>query len=135
MGKELFKYDFELAVRKRGGHVIIPPEYTDGCLELYRVKTDNTNDFPEKYLVNENMEIWFREISVFDRMRSEFEQNGKEVTMKVRIPRFKGIDSECVCVIEGIQHQVQNAAHVINKNGFMETELTLIKPERKLRIS
>lgn len=115
--------------------MIIPPEYTDGCLELYRVKTDNTNDFPEKYLVNENMEIWFREISVFDRMRSEFEQNGKEVTMKVRIPRFKGIDSECVCVIEGIQHQVQNAAHVINKNGFMETELTLIKPERKLRIS
>ena len=115
--------------------MIIPPEYTDGCLELYRVKTDNTNDFPEKYLVNENMEIWFREISVFDRMRSEFEQNGKEVTMKVRIPRFKDIDSECVCVIEGIQHQVQNAAHVIDKNGFLETELTLIKPERQLRIS
>lgn len=115
--------------------MIVPPEYTDGCLQLYRVGTDNTNDFPEKYLINADMEIWYREISVFDRLRTEFEQSGKEVTMKLCIPRFKGIDSECVCVIEGVQHKVQNAAHVVDKNGFPETELTLIKPERQLKIS
>lgn len=115
--------------------MIIPPEYTDGCFQLYRVGTDNSNDFPEKYLINADMEIWYREISVFDRVRTEFEQSGKEVTMKLRIPRYKGIDSECVCVIEDIQHQVQNAAHVVDKNGFPETELTLIKPERQLKIS
>lgn len=115
--------------------MIVPPEYTDGCLQLYRVGTDNTNDFPEKYLINADMEIWYREIAVFDRLRTEFEQSGKEVTMKLCIPRFKGIDSECVCVIEGVQHKVQNAAHVVDKNGFPETELTLIKPERQLKIS
>ena len=113
--------------------MITPPEYTDGFFELYRTKTDNSNDFPELYLQSENMMIWYREISVFDRVRSEFEQNGKEVTMKLRIPKFKGIDSECVCVIDGMQHRVQNATHVTDKNGFPETELTLIKPERQLR--
>lgn len=111
-----------------------PPEYMDGCFRLYKTQADNTNDFPQIYLIDTEMDIWYRELSVFDRTRYEFNQKGKEVTMKVRIPRYKEIDSTCVCVIEGAQHQVYNAAHVMDKSGFPETELTLIKPERQLSI-
>lgn len=105
------------------------PEYTDGCLAIYRIKQDTGQDFPKTYIEDMNLRVWYREISVFDRVKHEFDQGGKEVTMKVRIPKFKGIDSECVCVIDGKQHLVYNAAHVKDKNGIDETELTLIRPK------
>lgn len=114
--------------------MIQPPEYTDGAFKLYRIKTDTSKDYPEKYLEDTKMEIWYREISVFDRVRYEFDQGGKELTLKIRIPMFRGIDSQCVCLIEETKHQVYNAAHVKDKNGFPETELTLIRPEKELKI-
>ena len=110
------------------------PEYTDGRFELYRIGTVESKDFPEEILINQNMAIWYSEISVFDRVKYELGQGGMEVTMKIRIPRYKGIDSKCVCVIDGKQHQVYNAAHIVNKNGFPETELTLIRPDKEVRI-
>ncbi len=114
--------------------MICPPEYVDGKFELYRIKNDPQKDFPEEKLEDENMEIWYREISVFDRMRYELGQGGKDVTVKLRIPMYKGIDSKCICVIDGAQHRVYNATHVKDRFGFTETELTLIRPERELEI-
>ena len=111
------------------------PEYTDGCFSLFRIKEDNSKDYPEEVLEDMQMEVWFREISVFDKVKYEFDQGGREITMKVRIPRFNGIDSKCVCIIAGRQHLVYNATGVKDKNGFPETELTLIRPEKELRIS
>lgn len=108
------------------------PEYTDGCLRLYRIKEDTSKDYPEKYLEDAKLDIWFREISVYDKVRYEFDQGGKEITMKIRIPQYKGIDSKCICLIDGEQHLVYNATHVKDKYGFPETELTLIRPERKI---
>lgn len=110
------------------------PEYTDGYFWLYRKKTDESQDYPMEYLEDENMKIWYSEISVFDRVRYEMQQGGIEVTMKIRIPRYKGISSKCICMIHGTQHEVYNAAHIINKNGFPETELTLIRPERQVEV-
>lgn len=110
------------------------PEYVDGCFRLYRIRNDTEKDFPEEYLEDMTMDIWFREISVFDRVKYEFEQSGKEITMKIRIPQYKGIDSKCVCMIGNRQHLVYNAAHVKDKYGFPETELTLIRPEREWKI-
>lgn len=114
--------------------MICPPEYTDGKFELYRMKDDMSKDFPEKKLEDQNMEIWYRELSVFDRMRYELGQGGTEVTVKLRIPVYKKIDSKCVCMIDGVQHQVYNATHVKDRFGFPETELTLIRPEKELEI-
>ena len=45
---------------------------------------------------------------------------------------FRGIDSQCVCLIGKTKHQVYNATHVKDKNGFLETELTLVRPEKEL---
>lgn len=114
--------------------MIVLPEYTDGCLRLYKIKNDTSQDYPEEYLEDTGMDIWFREISVFDKVKYEFDQGGKEVTMKIRIPQYKGVDSKCVCLIDGNQHLVYNAAHVKDKYGFPETEITLIRPERKISI-
>lgn len=111
-----------------------PPEYTDGYLEICRIRNRTDTDYPEEYLQKTGIKVWFREIAVYDRVRFELEQGGKEITMKVRIPRYKGIDSKCTCIIEGRQHQVYNAAHVVDKNGIAETELTLICPEKELDI-
>lgn len=110
------------------------PEYTDGLLRIYRIRNDDTGDFPEEYLEDTKIEVWFREISVFDKVKYEFDQGGKEVTMKLRIPQFKGIDSKCVCLIEGRQHLVYNATNVKDKYGFPETELTLVRPEGAWKI-
>ena len=109
------------------------PEYTDGCFELFKVENDETSDFPIDILKTTGINVWFREISVFDKVRYEFEQGGKEITMKIRIPRYKGIDSTCAVKIEGKIHMVYNAAHIVDKEGFKETELTLVRPDKELR--
>ena len=110
------------------------PEYTSGYFKLYRIEQDDTNDYSVEKLKDTGYEIWFREISVFDKTRYQLEQGGKEVTMKIRIPQYKGIDSRCVCVIDRVQHLVYNATHVSDKEGNRETELTLISPGRELEI-
>lgn len=110
------------------------PVYTDGCLSLYRIIEDTNSDYPVEVMKDEQMEIWFREISVYDKVKYEFDQGGREITMKIRIPQYKKLDSECVCVIDGKQHLVFNATHVKDKYGFPETELTLVRPEKELKI-
>lgn len=110
------------------------PEYTDGVLVIYKKTEEKIGDFPKKIWKTTDVEICFRELAVFDRTRYEFEQAGKEINMKVRIPRYKGIDSDCACMIDEKIYQIYNAAHVEDKNGFLETELTLIRPEKELTI-
>ena len=92
-------------------------------------------DYPIEALEKTGLYICYREISVFDKLRYEFDQGGKEITAKIRIPQYKKIDSRCVCLIDGEQHFVYNAAHTTSKEGFPETELTLVKPEREIEIS
>lgn len=111
------------------------PEYTSGAMQYYRIRQDDQMDYPEDYLEDSGVgDIWYRELSVYDRTKYEFDQGGKEVTMKIRIPMYKEIDCRCVCVIDGKQHKVYNATHVTDKNGFPETELTLIRPEKEMNI-
>lgn len=114
--------------------IIEPPEYTDGVLELYRIETDECNDYPHDVLKNQNMKIWYKELSLYDHMKYEMNQANVEVTLKIRIPKYKKIDSKCICLIDGRQHKVYNATHIKDKNGFDETEITLVKPEKEVEI-
>lgn len=104
------------------------PEYTDGVLDLYQIEEDSDADYPLERLRNMNMRIWYRELSVFDTTKAKLSTDGVEATMKICIPRYKKINSKSVCMIDGVQHEVYNAAHVISKDGFPETELTLKTP-------
>lgn len=124
-----------MAVKPRGKIMMKIPEYTSGAFKLYRIKQTKVGDYSTEILENTGYEIWYREISVFDKTRYQLEQGGREVTMKICIPQFKEIDTRCVCVIDDVQHLVYNATHVLDKNGNRETELTLIRPGRELDIN
>ena len=111
--------------------MIQPPEYTDGFFDLYRITeaaSEENPDSPVEGLKNLNMKIWFRELSVYDRIKAELNTAGVQITMKLRIPQYRGIDSKCVCVINEDQFEVYNATHVTSKEGFPETEITLQTP-------
>ena len=101
------------------------PEYIDGCFYLYDIVDDGGE---RKITPRRCGEIWFREMSIYDRTRVTFEQADMEVTMKIRIPKWNGISSNCVCIIDGAQHKVYNKANVLSAQGYEETELTLISP-------
>ena len=101
------------------------PEYTDGCFNLYDiVDVDDERKIRERGIGP----VCYRDIGVYDRTRITFEQADKEVTMKIRIPKWDGISSDCVCVINGQQHKVYNKADVLSNQGYPETELTLVNP-------
>lgn len=112
--------------------MIKAPSYVDGYFDLFKLQQDEESDFPQERLVDQSMRIWFNEISVYDRLRFELSQGGKEITMKIRIPQYRGIDSQCVCKINGVFHEVYNAAHITSREGFQETELTLVAPEKNM---
>lgn len=114
------------------------PEYVDGCFDLYdpvdQADSDNP-DFPVQGVRKRDIApIWYREEAIYDVRRLTFEQADKRITMKVRIPRWKDIQSGCVCTIDGVQHLVYNKADVTSKDGFPETELTLINPEMRYEV-
>ena len=108
------------------------PEYVDGYFELYDIidaPDDDNPDFPQRAIKKREIgKIWYREEAVFDTKRLTFEQADIRITMKVRIPKWKDINTGCVCMIDSKQHQVYNRADVTSKDGFPETELTLITP-------
>lgn len=110
------------------------PEYVDGALELYQIEEDNTEDYPVERIKSTGMTIWYRELSVYDTTRARLSADSIEVTMKVSIPQYKKVNSKCVCVIDGIQHEVYNAAHVTTKDGFKETEITLKTPSQEREV-
>lgn len=104
------------------------PEYVDGVLEIRRIVNNESEDYPEEKLERIGFKVWYRELSVYDTTRAKLSADSVEVTMKLAIPRFKGVDSKCVCIIDGEQHEVYNVAHTITKDGFRESELTLKTP-------
>lgn len=111
------------------------PEYTDGRFELYEIVTDENDDFATEKIINKNMKIWYKEISIFDQTRAALEQAAIQVTKKIRIPRYEEINSKCIITINGVQHQVYNATHITNKNGYKETEITLKTPEKTYEVT
>lgn len=116
----------------------IAPAYVDGGFLLYDivdVSDDNAPDFPIKMIQKRPMgKVGFRELAVYDRTRLTFEQADTEITKKIVIPKWDGIDSNCVCLIDGVQHKVFNCAQVVSKQGYLETELTLVKPAVKYEV-
>ena len=110
------------------GKQAVMPAYTDGCFALYDI-TDGTHGYDHGIRARAGYgEVWYRELAVYDRTRLTFEQADMEISMKICIPKWNGINSSCVCVIGGTQYKVYNRADVISRQGYPETELTLIRP-------
>ena len=117
-------------MKKRKQH---PPAYIDGFFVLYDltdVQDPDNPDAPIRKMRRRDIDnIWFRDLAVYDRTRLVFEQAGKELTHKIAIPQWDGISTSCVCVIDDCQYKVYNAAQVETRDGYPETEITLITPE------
>ena len=104
------------------------PEYTDGVFELYRIENDESEDIQKKSSVIPECAFWYRELVVYDTTRAKLSADSIEVTLKLAIPQYKQINSKCVCIIGGEQHEIYNVAHITTKDGFRESELTLKTP-------
>ena len=115
-------------MKKRLQH---PPAYVDGVFALYNIvdSRESGSDFHRKMISNTGEAIAFRELAIFDRTRLIFEQAGKVIQMKIAIPRYDAISSNCVLIIDGIQYKVFNAASVETSDGYPETEITLMNSE------
>lgn len=101
------------------------PTYNDGKFELYQIKQKNET-YPEEYIKKiTNKSMWFKELSMSDRLKFDAEQRDKKLTMKIRIPQTKEITSLNVLKIGKEYHKVYNAYHFTNSEGFKETDLTL----------
>ena len=78
------------------------PEYTDGVVEFYEIKTDNVEDYPEEKIKKIDLPpVWYRELSIFDTTRAKLSSLSVEVTMKISIPQYRRINSGYICMIDG----------------------------------
>ncbi len=102
------------------------PSYTDGMFHLFSIGFSD-DAYQEEKLSDEKMDIWFQDLSISDVNKSTMHQNGVKTTRKIRIPQYKKIDSMSVVKIEEEYYQVYNAYHFRNKDGFLETDLTLTR--------
>lgn len=101
------------------------PVYNDGKFNLFVIKQTET-DFPIEYIIDLNNYMFFREISISDKLKFESDKRKVNLTLKIRIPQNKEINSLNVVKINEKYHKVYNAYHFINEDGYPETDLTLI---------
>lgn len=115
------------------------PTYIDGCFRIFDIvdrRDENNPDFPIKCIKERDIgPVWFRQMSIFDRTRITFEQADIQLTMKIRIPRWDGISPMCVCLIDDKQLKVYNTTPVISKQGYPETEITLVNPPTEYEVT
>lgn len=103
------------------------PVYNDGKFKLYEIKQED-GVYPDEYIKEiPNKSMWFKELSISDKLKFEAEQRDKNLTIKIRIPQTKEITSLNVLKIGDEFHKVYNAYHFTNNDGFKETDLTLEK--------
>lgn len=101
------------------------PTYNDGKFKLYVIQQKDST-YPEEFLHEVNQKpMWFKELSISDKLKFDAEQREKKLTIKIRIPQTKEITSMNVLKIGESYHKVYNAYHFTNNDGFKETDLTL----------
>lgn len=100
------------------------PNYNDGFFQLYKINQSD-NQFPEEYLTNLDIEIWFESISITDKLKYDLSQRNQNIYIKIRIAQVKEIGSLNVVKIGDTFYKVYNAYHFTNKDGYPQSDLTL----------
>ena len=104
------------------------PTYLDGRFKLFRLTQVETEDYPIDTPIDTGITMFYQELTIFDRLRLDSNQRGIELTMKLRIPQYKAIDTLCVLEIQEKKHKVFNVAHFTDpKDGFKKTDITLTR--------
>lgn len=109
------------------------PTYLDGYFDLYAI-VDDDGVFPiDKAKLVVEM-VPFEMISISDRLRFEADQRQIEVTYKLRIQQDKSLNSMHLLKINGQWHRVYNVYHFMNKDGYPQSDVTLIYYDREVEI-
>lgn len=109
------------------------PTYLDGYFDLYKI-VDNDDVFPIDKLKLEVEMVPFKMISISDRLRLEADQRNVELSYKLRLPEYKTLDTMHMIKINDEFHRVYNVYHFTNKDGYNETDVTLIRYDREVDI-
>ena len=94
------------------------PVFNDGRFRLYTI-AETTDIYPKEIPEPTDMYIWYQELSIGDRLKSDLKQQGIEVTTKLRI------SSNNVVEIDEQLYHVYNAYHFRDTDGVLKTDLTL----------
>lgn len=113
---------------------IILPSYNDGSFNIYRIKSNTNVTYPDESLIKTDKKIWFNEISISDSLKITSSDRKIAIVKKIRISQNKKITSNHVLEINGVFYKVFNIYHFVNKNGFLESDITLSTYEREIKI-
>ncbi len=108
----------------KGTHTSIPT-YNDGSFFLFKIKhTDST--FPKEKLTQVyDTEIFYEDLSLSDNVIFENEKRDIKIVSKIRIMQDKNINSNNVLKINNHYYHVFNIYHFRNKDGFLQSDITL----------
>lgn len=103
------------------------PTYNSGGAEIFEIRQEKIGDFPKEFIKSIGMHLPFQRLSFSDKLRYEFEQRDRKITLKIRVPVTDELTSLHVLKIGEEFHRVYNIYNFINKDGIPETDLTLEK--------
>lgn len=110
------------------------PTYLDGYFDLYQIVQNEDDVFPidKAKLVVEL--VPFELLSISDRLRFEADQREVELTYKLRTHQDKSLNSLHLVRLNDEWHKVYNVYHFRNKEGYPQSDITLVKFEREVEI-
>lgn len=101
------------------------PIYNDGSFFLFKIKHTDTS-YPIEVLAQvQEEEFFYEELSLTDNIIFESEKRGKKIKFKIRIAQDRDINTENVLKIDDEYYQVFNIYHFKNKDGYLQSDITL----------
>lgn len=112
----------------------ILPSYNDGFFYSFQIKSNSNVTYPDEFLVPKKHPIYFNELSVSDSLKISANDRKINIVKKIRIAQNKNLNSNFVLKINESYYKVYNIYHFTNKDGFLESDITLVNYEREIKI-
>lgn len=101
------------------------PVYNDGSFLLYQIEPIKETFPVEKIRLLYDDPFFYKELSLTDDIIFENDKREKKIKLKIRIPQDRDITSTNVLKINDEYFQVFNIYHFRNKDGYLESDITL----------
>ena len=109
------------------------PTYLDGYFDWYEL-IDNDGLYPEDRVRLKVKNFPFELLSFTDRIKFEADQRDIEITHKIRTSQNQEFTSMSLLKIADNWHKVYNTYHFFNKDGYAQSDITLIRYEGEVVI-
>lgn len=101
------------------------PVYDDGSFFLFKI-LHTEDSFPiERIKQLYDAPFFYQELSLSDSIIFENDKRDKKIVLKIRISQDRDITSKNVLKIEDKYYQVFNIYHFKNKDGYLQSDITL----------